>query len=419
MRILVGSDSPNIPSGFAQQLTGIADYLAKEGHDVWYMGWQSRHNYKAVEWNFNIIGVTSQFGKNDWEGAFRKVQPEVVISLGDAHMVDVLAKQPKRPLWFMYYPIDGHPISSYIANVIKGADVPIAMANYGWQLTKQQLKINDGEYIPHFYKKEDFYNMGEELKPEIRREIGIPEDGFVIGCIARLNPRKHHQRLLYAFRLFLNTLSKEESEKVFLYLHLDPFDPLVYQDPNHNYQFIEWINTLGLDKNVLLTPGNTYSSGLPLSYVNKLYNSFDLHVISTGGEGFGVPFIEAAATGIPTIATDYTTTREHLYLRTPYTDKEIKKDEKGRRGIAVPFERLYMELAQVNKAWIDIPKLAEAFSTYYNDREMLKEHGENAQAYVERYYQYETLMEKWAELIDRVYINVELVPLKTELQPLK
>lgn len=416
MRILVGSDSPNIPSGFAQQLTGIAQYLATEGHDVWYLGWQSRHDYQAREWDFKIIGVTSQFGKNDWQNAFRKTQPEVVISLGDAHMVDVLAQTPQRPLWFMYYPLDGDPISKFIGNTIKGADVPIAMANYSWQLTKKELKI-EPEYIPHFYKPEDFYNMGEELKPELRRELGIPEDGFVIGCIARLNPRKHHQRLLYAFRLFLNNRTEEEREKCFLYLHLDPFDPLVYQDPNHNYQFIELINTLGLDKNVLLTPGNTYHSGLPPSYVNKLYNCFDFHALATGGEGFGVPFIEAAATGIPTVATDYTTTKEHLLLRTPYTDKIIKEDEKGRRGIVVPYERLNMELAQVQKAWVDVPLMAEAFETYYNDRELLKEHGENAQKYVERYYTYDVLMEKWAELFDRVFINLELVPLKTELHP--
>jgi len=418
MRILVGSDSPNVPSGFAQQLTGIAQYLAREGHEVWYLGWQTRHDYDTTEWDFKILGVQSQFGKQDWDGAFRKVQPEIVISLGDAHMVDVLARQPKRPLWFMYYPLDGDPISSFIGQTLKGADVPIAMANYGWQLSKKELGL-DVEYIPHFYKKEDFYNMGEELRPEIRRELGIPEDSFVVGCIARLNPRKHHQRLLYAFRKFLDKHTKEEQDKIFLYLHLDPYDPLVFQDPNHNYQFIEWINTLGLDKNVLLTPGNTYHSGLPPSHVNKLFNSFDIHVIPTGGEGFGVPFIEAAATGIPTIATDYTTTKEHLYLRTPYTDKIIKEDEKGRRGIAVPYDRLYMELAQVQKAWVDIDALAEALDTYYMDRDLIREHGKNAQEYVERYYQYDTLMEKWAELMDRVLTNIELVPIKNDMRAVR
>lgn len=418
LRILVGSDSPNIPSGFSQQLTGIAQYLAKEGHDVWYLGWQSRHDYKATDWDFEILGVTTQFGRNDWAGAFKKAQPDVVISLGDAHMVDALAKLPQRPLWIMYYPLDGDPISKYIGETLKGADVLVAMANYGWQLTKKEISITP-EYIPHFYKPEDFYNMGDEMKLEVRNEIGIMDDAFVIGCIARLNPRKHHQRLLFAFRLFLNTLPDEEKEKTFLYLHLDPYDPLVFQDPNHNYQFIEWIDTLGLEKNVLLTPGNTYSSGLPASYVNKLYNSFDVHVISTGGEGFGVPFIEAAATGIPTIATDYTTTKEHLYLRTPYTDKTIKEGEKGRRGIAVPFSKLYMELSMVQKAWINVSKLAEAFGTYYNDRKMLKEHGKNAQEYVERFYTYDVLMEKWADLLDRVLINIELVPLRTEMKSAK
>lgn len=418
MKILVGSDSPNVPSGFAQQLTGVAQYLAHEGHEVFYLGWQSRHDYKSVEWDFKIIGVTSQFGKQDWDNAFRKVQPEIVISLGDAHMVDALARLQKRPLWFMYYPLDGDPISSYIGGTIRQADVPIAMANYSWQLTQKELGFKP-EYIPHFYKPEEFYDMGDEIKSQIRQELNIPENAFVIGCVARLNPRKHHQRLLYAMRIFLDKYPKEEQKNILLYLHLDPQDPLMYHDPNHNYQFLEWIDTMGLSKNVIMTPGNSYHSGLPISYVNKLYNAFDLHVIPTGGEGFGVPFIECAATGVPTIATDYTTTKEHLYLRSPYTDKEIKENEKGRRGIAVPYSKLYMEIAQVQKAWVDVNALADAMNTYYTDRELLKEHGENAKVYVEKYYQYDTLMEKWAELLDRVYTNIELAPLKTEMRAIR
>lgn len=415
LRILMGSDSVSVPSGFAQQLKGVAQYLSREGHEVFYLGWQTRMDYEDKNYDFKILGVTSQFGKNDWENAFKKCQPDIVISLGDAHMVDALARLQLRPLWFMYYPIDGHPISPLIGNVIKSADVPIAMANYGWQLTKNELKI-EPQHIPHFYKPEEFYDMGEEMKPEIRKELGMPVDGFIIGSVARLNPRKHHQRLLYAFRLFLDKYP-DDADNIYLYLHLDPRDPLFFQDANHNYQFLEWIDTLGLGKNVIITPDNTYHSGLPVSFVNKLYNCFDVHVISTGGEGFGVPFIEAAATGVPTIATEYTTTSEHLKLLTPYTDKEVKAME-NQRGLAIPFSKMYMELAQVQKAWIDVPKLTEALEFYYNDRDMLKKHGTNAKEYVERYYQYDTIMEKWAEMLDKVYTNTELAPLKTEMKPI-
>jgi len=415
MKILMGSDSPNIPSGFAQQLKGVAQYLAKEGHEVSYLGWQTRYDHETKDLDFKILGVTSQFGKADWEGAFIKTQPDIVISLGDAHMVEALARIAKRPLWFMYYPLDGHPISKFIGNTIRSSDVPIAMANYGWQLTKNELGI-EPQYIPHFYKPEEFYDMGEEMKPIVRKELGIPEEAFVIGSVARLNPRKHHQRLLYAFRLFLNKYPEEEQKNIYLYLHLDPRDPLMYQDPNHNYQFLELIDTMGLAKNVIITPDNSYNSGLPVSHVNKLYNSFDVHVIPTGGEGFGVPFIECAATGVPTIATNYTTTKEHLTLINPYTDKVIKK-ERDYRGLSIPYTRLNMELAMVQKSWIDVEALAEALERYYVYRDLLKRHGDNARAYVEQYYQYDTIMERWGEMLDRVYTNVELVPLSTEMKP--
>ena len=407
MKILVGSDSPYIPSGFARQMTGVATHLADEGHDVYYLAWQTRGDFKIDDYPFKLVGGTTQFGKGDWGKAFQKYAPDVVISLGDAHMVDRLGVIP-RPIWFGYYPLDGDPISQLIGSVLRQMDVPVAMANYSQQLTEKELGFKP-QYIPHFYKPEEFYDMGDALKGELRKKWNIPEDAFVFGSLTRLNPRKHLQRLLIAFKQFLGK-DQKKLKNVFLYLHLDPQDPIMFPDPNHNYQFIEMIEALGIQKNVIITKGIKFHSGIPIHEVNELMNCFDAQIIPTGGEGFGVPFLEAAATGIPTIATDYTTTREHIYLKNPYGQEEYVKDW-AKRGIAVPYTKLHMELAQVQKAWIDIDKLVEAMDSYYTDDKRRTKHGKNAKKYVEKYYQYETIMEKWDVMLDRVYTNIELVPM--------
>lgn len=410
MKILLASDSPNVPSGFAQQMKGLAYHLS-ENHDVTYLGWQTRGDFtKMNDYPFKVVGSTSQFAKNDYIKTFQKVQPDLVISLGDAHMVDVLGKIP-HPLWFMYFPLDGHPIAQNIAGIIKSADIPIAMAQYGQKLVRQELN-QVIRYIPHFVDSE-FKDLTFGKKKEIdkiRDKLGIPKNKFIFGSVSRMNPRKHHQRMLTAYRRFLDKHEFTHGvwDNTLLYLHLDPRDPLMFPDHNHNYQFLELIDSLGLSKNVMLTKDHSIFEGNPIKMINELYNAFDVHLLSTGGEGFGVPFIEAASTGLPTIATDYTTTWEHLIAEDPYSGKAIKNFE-DQRGIAVPYSRLWMEAAQVQKAWIDIKKLSEAMYMYFTDRDLLKQHGSNARDYANKWYRYDTIMAKWDELLDTLYTNIDFI----------
>jgi len=44
----------------------------------------------------------------------------------------------------------------------------------------------------------------------------------------------------------------------------------------------------------------------------KLYNSFDVNMLCSGGEGAGLPYIEAAGCGVPSIGTDYAAAPEYI-----------------------------------------------------------------------------------------------------------
>jgi glycosyltransferase involved in cell wall biosynthesis len=51
--------------------------------------------------------------------------------------------------------------------------------------------------------------------------------------------------------------------------------------------------------------GITVGIGVPDEALNKVYNSMDLFTLPTGGEGWGLPILEAMAAGTPTLVTDY------------------------------------------------------------------------------------------------------------------
>ena len=89
-----------------------------------------------------------------------------------------------------------------------------------------------------------------------------------------------------------------------LFLHLDPSDPA-----NPMFSIPELVKKYNLENRVVYS-GMTASSGFPQSEMNNVYNSMDCFLLTTSGEGFGVPIIEAMSCGVPVVATDYTTTPE-------------------------------------------------------------------------------------------------------------
>ena len=421
--ILFASDSPYYPTGFARQCGSIANMVSEIFNwDTHYLGWQTRGNPPISGFNYKVHGVkgNAMFGKDSYNDVFHEISPDIIFTQGDAHMVDVLARIP-RPFWLLYYPLDGDPINGLIADVLKKVDVPIAMSKYGKNLTESQLKIKT-EYIPHGVDTNNYSPINKVAARKMFFDMyGIrlptpPEDLFIFGCVARLNKRKHHMRLLEAFRMFLNSGNKEEREekrkKCFLYLHLDAKDPLYIHDANHDYFFLEQIEVRGIDMNVIITPPAdrakkkySFTEGIPDQDLSILYNCFDVHVLPTGGEGFGIPIVEAMACGLPSIITDYTTTREFLVL----DDDEVPVPKEKMRGIAVPPKTLYMERCGVRKAWIDVRKLAQAMQTYWKSEELRKQHGDNARQWAVDHYDWKVVNKMWVDLFERINTNVDLV----------
>jgi len=421
--ILFASDSPYYPTGFAIQCGTIANTVSKFFNwDTHYLGWQTRGNPPISGFNYKVHGVrgNAMFGKDSYQDVFHEIAPDVLFTQGDAHMVDVLARQP-RPFWMLYYPLDGDPINSMIESVLMAVDVPIAMSKYGQKLTKEQLKI-DAEYVPHGINTSIFSPINKlAARQAFFGEYGMkfktdPKDMFIIGCVARLNKRKHHMRLLEAFRMFMNAGSKEEKklkkETCYLYLHLDAKDPLYIGDANHDYFFLEQIECRGIGENVIITPASNQSrkkynflEGIPPQDLSLLYNCFDVHALSTGGEGFGIPIVEGMACGLPTVATNYTTTEEFLLLG----DNEEVVPKEEQRGIAVPYVTAYMERCGVRKAWIDVKKMAQAFQKYWKDEELRKLHGKNARDWAVSHYDWTVVNKMWIDLFEKVNTNIELV----------
>jgi len=118
-----------------------------------------------------------------------------------------------------------------------------------------------------------------------RRAWGIPDDAFVIGCVARFDPMKDHPTFLAAAARF----AREQPGTRFVCVGdgLAPYrDALKAQ-----------ARSLGLD-DALIWAGEMDS-------LRNVYNAFDVATLSSAfGEGFPNVVGEAMACGVPVVGTD-------------------------------------------------------------------------------------------------------------------
>ena len=413
MKFLLASDSPTSPTGFAGQMRFVAKHLIKTGNEVDYLGWQHMMNQEFVDGDvkFNVHPALSQgdqgnqealFGRKVYPFYYQTLQPDVVLTLGDAWMVNQIPQYEQNPLWVMYFPVDGHPLNKDIEQTVAQAHIPVAMSKYGQAVCKDHgLQV---EYIPHQidWKRLAQYNKKKVKKANRKKYFpDLKADTVLFGSIARLNPRKHHMRLLRAFEKFVR-VNKLTPDDVRLYLHLDPLDVMYHTRLNaHDYFFSEFLDTLDLQEYILFPPSDySFAQGVSEEELLERMSCLDVHVNSTGGEGFGVPTLEVMAMGIPNIITNYTTSEELIIHKSVYSnDKE--EDYDLHRGILVPYRKLHMENSGVYKAWVDTDDFAEAMELYYEDRELRKLHGRNAFKFSKQY-DTKNVNAMWTALFERI-----------------
>lgn len=151
------SDSPNSPTGFGNVTHNVCLRLARLGHRVSILGWQTR---ELFDWQGCRVYPTSR-GSLGGDALFSflvRHRPDVVIALGDVWWLPFFnAPHVRRQMeltatpWLLYFPIDGDlgdgQLPKSWIELLGEVDVPIAMSRYG-QRTTMQCGI-PCEYIPH------------------------------------------------------------------------------------------------------------------------------------------------------------------------------------------------------------------------------------------------------------------------------
>ena len=191
-----------------------------------------------------------------------------------------------------------------------------------------------------------------------------------------------------------------------LYLHLDPLD---VASPIDTLSLMGRLNIL---HKVVFT-GMTYITGFSTKMLNDIYNSMDCFFLSTTGEGFGLPTLEAMSCGVPPIITDYATTSELLQengecglpINIIGTEEistfELMK-ERGYNSQQIDEFRSNGTIVgswNVDRAIMDIDSAVKQLDKLYYDKKLRESLGKTGREKAVKYYDWEVLIPVWNKLL--------------------
>lgn len=149
----------------------------------------------------------------------------------------------------------------------------------GYKNNFETIQLGYDENILYFKQKS--YN-------EIRSFLNIPNNEFVIGCVARWDPQKNQENLLDALVLLDNNMTNLNSLTcIFVGANMN----------DNNSELVSMIKMKSYKKIKIILYG-------PTDNIIDLMSSFDVKVLPSLGEAFPNVLAEAMLCKVPCIATD-------------------------------------------------------------------------------------------------------------------
>lgn len=297
------SNAPWAATGYGNQTKIFVPRIKNLGHDPHMIAFYGLEG-GLLNWNgIPVYPKGFHTWGNDIAAAHTKNgKANVLISLMDAWVVEPDAVQRYGVKWCPWFPVDMEPLPPAVYRQVKRAYRRIVFSRFGEKM------VNDAGldcyYAPHGVELNIYKPIDRD---EAKRLTALPVDKFIVGTVAanKGNPsRKALPEQLKAFALF----HQKHPDTVF-YMHTSKAEHGEGQGVNLP-ELCEYLGlTVGVD---VLFPSEypMMIGGFTEQYMNALYNSFDVFLLPSMGEGFGIPILEAQAAGCPVIVGDWTAMSE-------------------------------------------------------------------------------------------------------------
>lgn len=286
IRVLWVSDAV-AATGFARVAHGVLDELVKtDTYDIHMLG----INYfgDPHDHDYNIYPASIQgghpLGYQRLVPLVENLKPDVVFLLNDLWVVvQYLTMIPEGVPVVTYSPVDAGPLKpSWLKIIFERATIMTVYTQFARDLVMAVYPLLSPIIIPHGVDFDRFYPMD---RSEARSQLeNINEDDWLVLNAHRNQPRKRIDSTMRAFSEF----AKDKPKNVKLYLHMG------MQDAGWDLQDL-W-ERYDIEERITITsPQLGPQNPVPDEILNFIYNTCDIGINTSLGEGWGLPNFEHAA----------------------------------------------------------------------------------------------------------------------------
>lgn len=282
-----------VPTGFATVTHAVLNHLRRDWDvivsGVNYDGAKHRLPYQVLParqggdmWGMNrFVHLCSEFDpaaviiNNDWWNVaqFAQIGPAGVPIIG-------------------YMPVDGGNLDPVAMTQLNKLHAAVWYTHYGHREAAKAGFSGPRHVIPHGIDTTTFHPMSRD---EARRilDLNVPKKAFIVGNLNRNQPRK---RLDVTIEIFADWIKRHQVSNAFLLLHCAQKDT--------GWDLRRTAAFHGVADRLLLTGSEDMRGLQSPRHLNLIYNSLDVQMTTTLGEGWGLTTMEGMACGIPQIVPD-------------------------------------------------------------------------------------------------------------------
>lgn len=316
LNILYYGDDPSLATGYATTGRDILTRLHRDGHKIACLGVSrqdedDRTPFENDRLPFKIFRCGQTMPNDPDVRGIRRLVDAMTQWQYDAVLInaDIWNYAAAIPSWDMLREQKNCAVVLYFSSEfpfrqewvwsMRSATNPVTFTRFGYDKLKEldpRLK-----YIPNAVDAKVYHPLPPEQRAQLRKQVGIPEDAFLVTNVNRNHVRKDIAQTIRAFRILKNAVPD-----ALLYLHCKGYDDEVDRGAM-SLNLPQFCSELGLvpGRDVRFpAQGFTANRGIPLSHMASVYQCSDVVVSTSLSEGFGLTPVEASMCSVPTLIPD-------------------------------------------------------------------------------------------------------------------
>lgn len=292
-RLLVIGDG-GVGTGFARVTESILSRL-KDRYEIHHLACNYRGDPHCCAWSlYPAILGGDPFGVGRVSELVKKLKPELIWTVNDLwfqqqYLELIFAAEPDAHV-VTYSPVDAAPVDHDWLQLFHRAKACVFYTEFGKREAQKALPKGTTIHslvIPHGVDSKAFFPIDSSTA---KLKIGIiaspDEESFVVLNANRNQPRKRIDLTIEGFARF----AADKPPSVKLLLHMGQKDI--------GWDVVKVSRRYGVEERIILTgPPDGSRPSIQDSDLNFVYNSADVGLNTAGGEGWGLPAFEHAATG--------------------------------------------------------------------------------------------------------------------------